>query len=777
MPTSGTAPTSTPSGNPNGSTAITGLHVVGNQLLNSSNQVARLLGVDRSGSEYACIQGWGNFDGPGDATSVAAMASWHINAVRIPLNEDCWLGINGSPAAYSGSNYQTAIEQYVRLLHQYGMAAILDLQWVAPGTSQATGQTPMPDQDHAPAFWQSVAAAFKGDSSALFDLFNEPYPDNNSNSTAAWTCLLNGGTCNGVSYQAAGTQELVNTIRATGATNVIMVPGVMYTNSLQYWLQYEPSDPQNNLVASWHSYAGQWCSTTSCFDQVVAPVTQQVPLVTGEIGENDCGHSYIDSLMNWLDSHGASYLAWGWDTYDCSSSPAVISNYNGTATAYGAGYQAHLAAIAGSSPTATPSATNTPVAPTSTPVSATSTPTATPVPPLPTPPSSGSTFGLTTVGSTIDTADANDLTGSQITTGSQAVTVQSISGYVGSVDSAPHNQYSLAIYADTNGSPGSLVAQSGTGTLTANSWNTLPITASLAANTHYWLVYNTNASTSALNNLAYNTVSSNLGACSLTSQTFGTWPSSFGTAVLGNWQFSLYATGTAGGSPTSTPVPPTNTPVPPTNTPVPPTNTPVPPTNTPVPPTNTPVVPTSTPTRTPLPPTNTPVPPTNTPVVPTATPVSALGLTSVGTLRMTGAGQHLVGVSVRTGSQSKTVRSLSAYVGTVSAAPYNQYSVAIYSNSNGKPGTLVAKSGNGTLTANGWNTLPMTATLAPNTGYWLVYTTNAVSTSYNNLAYNPMGSLMGTVSSKTQSFGSWPSTFGLATLATSQYSLYASVTP
>src|SRR5438270_302068 len=57
--------------------SISGLHVVGNQIVNGSGQPVRLLGVDRSGTEYACIQGWGFFDGPSDAASVQAIASWH----------------------------------------------------------------------------------------------------------------------------------------------------------------------------------------------------------------------------------------------------------------------------------------------------------------------------------------------------------------------------------------------------------------------------------------------------------------------------------------------------------------------------------------------------------------------------------------------------------------------------------------------------------------------------------------------------------------------------
>src|SRR5439155_1196812 len=83
---------------------------------------------------------------------------------------------------------------------------------------------------------QGVATTFRSNSSVLFDIFNEPYPDSNQDTIAAWTCWRDGGTCPGVAYTAAGSQELVNAIRGTGATNVIMVGGVQYTNTLSRWL-------------------------------------------------------------------------------------------------------------------------------------------------------------------------------------------------------------------------------------------------------------------------------------------------------------------------------------------------------------------------------------------------------------------------------------------------------------------------------------------------------------------------------------------------------------
>jgi endoglucanase len=326
--------------------AGSGLHVRGNHLVDASDRVVRLLGVDRSGTEYACIQGWGIFDGPSDAKSVQAMVRWHINAVRVPLNEDCWLGINGVAAQYSGAAYRRAITRYVSILNQQHLTVILDLHWSAPGTSRATEQLPMPDRDHAPTFWRQVASTFKGHGSVVFDLYNEPYPDSNQDTAAAWQCWIAGGTCPGVSFQAAGMQELVNAVRSTGANNLIMLGGVEYAGSLSQWLSHEPIDPKHNLAASWHSYNFSACHVRSCWDATVAPVTRRVPVIAGEIGENACKHAYIDRLMPWLDRHDVSYLGWTWDTWNCSSGPALIRDYDGAPTGYGAGLKKHLASLA-----------------------------------------------------------------------------------------------------------------------------------------------------------------------------------------------------------------------------------------------------------------------------------------------------------------------------------------------------------------------------------------------------------------------------------------------
>ena len=312
------------------------LRVSGNQLLDARGNRIRLLGVDRSGTEYACIQGWGIFDGPSDAASINAMASWHINAVRVPLNEDCWLNINGVNPAYGGANYQSAIAGYVNRLHQHNLYVILDLHWSAPGKQKATGQQPMPDADHSPAFWRSVAAIFRNDRAVVFDLYNEPYG-------VDWACWRNG--CSSPGWQTAGMQQLVNAVRGAGANNVIMLGGLSYANDLTGWLSHEPADSRGQLAASFHTYNFNVCNMVSCWNSQDLPVAAQAPLITGELGENDCGHGFIDSYMAWADSYRVSYLGWTWDSWSCSGGPALITSYSGTPSGFGIGFRDHLLKI------------------------------------------------------------------------------------------------------------------------------------------------------------------------------------------------------------------------------------------------------------------------------------------------------------------------------------------------------------------------------------------------------------------------------------------------
>jgi endoglucanase len=351
-----TTPPTTPPSTPPPGGAAPALHVSGNKLVTAAGKTYRLLGVNRSSGEFACVQGKGMWDGsPTGQAGIDAMKAWNIHAVRIPLNEDCWLGLSGSP---SGAAYQSEVKAYADALAANGITPIIDLHWThgqytgnisACSDVNATCQKPMPDMQYAPQFWTGVATMFKGNDAVVFDLFNEPYPDasnNWSDMTAAWKCLRDGGTCTGIGYEVAGMQDLVDAVRATGATNVVMTAGLTWTNDLSQWLAYKPRDITGNLMASWHSYNFNACVTAACWDSQIGAVAAQVPVQAGEIGQDTCAHDYIDKVMAWADANGVGYTAWTWNPWGCTGGNVLIDDFNGTPTkTYGEGFKAHLLTV------------------------------------------------------------------------------------------------------------------------------------------------------------------------------------------------------------------------------------------------------------------------------------------------------------------------------------------------------------------------------------------------------------------------------------------------
>lgn len=309
-----------------------GLHVVGSELHDAADHSVQLRGVNRSGSEYACAADNGFFDGPTDDAAIAALLRWNVNAVRIPLNEACWLSISGASKRFSGTGYQTAIVDYVTRLERAGLVPILELHRAAPGDLPADQQYPMPNADHTPTFWREVATAFADDDAVVFEPYNEPFPDQNRDGEIAWACWRDGCTIPETyygsalaypEYEAVGMQELVSTIRVAGAKQLILLGGVQYSNRLSGWLEHAPEDALGNIAPAWHVYNFNYCANASCWSKEPFTVAKQVPLVATEIGQDDCQGSMVEPLMQALDQQGSSYLAWWWNLSAGNCSPAT----------------------------------------------------------------------------------------------------------------------------------------------------------------------------------------------------------------------------------------------------------------------------------------------------------------------------------------------------------------------------------------------------------------------------------------------------------------------
>ena len=326
--------------------SLTGLHVSGNQIVNGAGNAIRLHGVNRSGMDYACVHGWGFSDPSGTNTQAVldAMKGWKVNVVRVTLSEHCWLGINGCNPTYCGVPYRNELKRWVDLITGSGMAVILDMQSSGGGTVLADLVDVMPNADHSRDFWIGVANQFKAapyNGTVLFDVINEPHPDNNHDTNTAWNCWKLGGTAcpdtGGSGGPWVGMDTMVDTIRGTGATNIIMLGGVMYSSKLTQWLAKKPNDPTGNLVASWHQYPFNYSATTdykAIWNSVVAPLMDQVPVITGEFGvaDTNCATTFVQDLVDFLEPRNGHYLAWTWNQWGpaCDKKSLVTSVTGGT---------------------------------------------------------------------------------------------------------------------------------------------------------------------------------------------------------------------------------------------------------------------------------------------------------------------------------------------------------------------------------------------------------------------------------------------------------------
>ena len=110
-------------------------------------------------------------------------------------------------------------------------------------------------------------------------------------------------------------EKLLTAVRDAGATQVVLLGGVQYSNALSGWLaQSRPTPP-----ATWRRPG---TSTTSTAAPAPAATTarrrgwrRRYPSSPPRSCATDHAHAFIDTLMGWLDARDQSYLAWTWDAW------------------------------------------------------------------------------------------------------------------------------------------------------------------------------------------------------------------------------------------------------------------------------------------------------------------------------------------------------------------------------------------------------------------------------------------------------------------------------
>ncbi|MEM7151718.1 MAG: glycoside hydrolase family 5 protein [Myxococcota bacterium] len=294
-------------------TAPDGYYVLGNTIYHESGTPHVFRGVDRPSLE------WNDMGEDLSPQDYQLMASWGSNAVRIALNQGFWL--EGSVVYAPG--YPERIDQQIEWAHAAGMDVILDLHWSDRGDWGVTpGQQRMAD-NHSVLFWSQVAQRYADDGRVIFELYNEPHD-------VTWQVWRDGGD-SGDGFMAVGMQTLYDTVRNSGADNLVVLGGLDYG----YDLSGVPGTPLSgyNITYATHPYdlPGKGPSD---WDGDWGNLTADHPVLITEFGTFDCSTEYLSQLISYAAQRDLSWTAWAWYPGGCDF-PSLINDWAGTPSAAG----------------------------------------------------------------------------------------------------------------------------------------------------------------------------------------------------------------------------------------------------------------------------------------------------------------------------------------------------------------------------------------------------------------------------------------------------------
>ncbi len=237
------------------------------------------------------------------------------NVIRVPIHPERWV--------HDPDYLWRHLDPIVTWAGELGMYVILDWHYI--GSIETGEGENMPDikeqpQDLTRTFWQQVAAYFKPAPHVLFEIWNEP------------------AQISGPDWRRHA-EDVVQTVRSTGASQVVIVGGVEWSRDPSGFVDAPLSDAQVAYAA--HIYPAH---RQSGWDDWFGRLSQLHPVLLTEWGFMDeNGAAGPDYLRGKAASYGAPLLAYaaehgiGWVAcwYDDEWEPPMYDKGMTTPTHYG----------------------------------------------------------------------------------------------------------------------------------------------------------------------------------------------------------------------------------------------------------------------------------------------------------------------------------------------------------------------------------------------------------------------------------------------------------
>jgi len=247
------------------------------------------------------------------AAEVDYFAARHMNVVRLPFR---WERLQRSLNAEFDAAELGRLDGFVASATAKGMNVVLDPHNYARYAGNLIGSAAVPDSAFAD-FWRRLAVKYKSNDHVILGLMNEP----NSMPTEQWLASANAA---------------IAAIRATGAGNLVLVPGNAWTGAHSWSENWYGSsnaqvmlgvkDPANRYAYEVHQYLdgdysgrSDQCQSTTVGSQALAGFTQWLRAngkqgFLGEFagGNNDTCRAAVSDLLDHLDANKDVWVGWTW---------------------------------------------------------------------------------------------------------------------------------------------------------------------------------------------------------------------------------------------------------------------------------------------------------------------------------------------------------------------------------------------------------------------------------------------------------------------------------
>jgi len=308
------------------------LRAQGNRLVDPSGNPVWLQGLNAGGLESVPT------DTQPIKSTLVGIEEWKANVVRLPVSDSSWFGKNVLQKD-GGTAYRDYVDQCVMLAANRGAYLVLDLH-----------QFRAPKAEHA-AFWKDAATRYKNHPAVIFDLFNEPFG-------ISWEVWRNGGFVSNHTgldesaflseedkkknqgFESVGMQGLLDTVRATGANNLVVVAGLGWSYNLTGITEgYALTDKTGNgIMYSWHVY--NWHRG---WEKNVLAAAAKHPILVGEVGadtkkmdfipsaDQESPYTWVPDMIGFIQKHRLNWTAW---CFHPGATPVMISDWKYTPTPF-----------------------------------------------------------------------------------------------------------------------------------------------------------------------------------------------------------------------------------------------------------------------------------------------------------------------------------------------------------------------------------------------------------------------------------------------------------